>query len=406
VLFLGVIVGGPVLATVFASLARVVVRPFPGAALRVGVENVQRNPRRSATTALALVIGVFLVVLVTAGGGAIRDYVVGRLGELGGADVTVMAPDGVPPEYSRRLRATDGVESAADVYYDVGVVPVEGGGRRGGGEVPASGVDYADIGAVGLTATEGDLASLGPDDAVVPDFGPQNPGPALGEPITVTFHNGAERTLRVGARVQLAFPPTALVPAAVVRSAVPSAQPTQLSVKARSGKGQAVSDAATRLAREFAGIDVLPGLAFVQIIKGFFNLIITAVNGLLSVAVVVALFGIVNTLVLSVAERTREIGLLRAVGMTRRQLAASIRLEAVVVSLLGAAVGLVFGLFAAWCLTRPILNQEGQAATPFSWPVTQLGLILVLAVVVGVLASLVPAWRASRMSIIEAVTVE
>jgi putative ABC transport system permease protein len=169
---------------------------------------------------------------------------------------------------------------------------------------------------------------------------------------------------------------------------------------------QPASDAATRLAREYAGIEVLPGGGPAQIIKGFFNLIITAVNGLLSVAVVVALFGIVNTLVLSVTERTREIGLLRAVGMTRRQLAASIRLEAVVVSLLGAVVGLVFGLFAAWCLTRPILNQEGETATPFSWPVTQLGLILVLAVIVGVLASLVPAWRASRMRIIDAVAME
>ena len=131
---------------------------------------------------------------------------------------------------------------------------------------------------------------------------------------------------------------------------------------------------------------------------------ISSINALLSVAVVIALFGIVNTLILSVTERRHEIGLLRSVGMSRRQLRATIRIEAMIVSLLGSLVGIGFGLFVAWCITRPLFAEDPNSS--FSWPVAQMGLVLLLGVVIGVVSALVPAWRAGRIDILDAIRTE
>jgi putative ABC transport system permease protein len=399
-LFFGVIIGGPVLAANYARGVEALVKPLRRTSLRLGVENVQRNPRRSAATALALVIGVFLVVLVTAGGGAVRDYAVAQVSRLSGPDVTVIAFSNVLPEdYVRQVRAIDGAAGVAEVYPEAALVEAIG--------LPASGVDYRDIRALNLQVVAGDLGSLGPNDAVVPDFGPQSGIGTVGDPIRVTFANGQSRDVRIGAVVAPALPFPMFVSSELVNQVDPMLTPASLQIAAESGKVQDVTDEVTRLSRQYSGLEALPGNIFAQVIRSVFNFVIAAANVLLTVAVVIALFGIVNTLVLSVNERTHEIGLLRAVGMTRRQVRATIRLESVAVSLLGALIGTVFGLFVAWCLTRPILNQEGDVvSTGFSWPVAQLLLILVLAVIVGMAASLVPARRASRLNIIDAVRME
>jgi putative ABC transport system permease protein len=397
-LFLGVLVGGPVLAAAFGRLVQLILGPFGKGTLKVGVENVQRNPRRSAATALALVIGVFLVVLVTAGGGAVRDYAVGQLSEFGGSDLTVIAFSGeMPDDYVRQVRAVEGVAAVAEVYPNVGE-SAEG--------FPLSAVDYKEVAGLGLAFDQGDPAKLGPDDVILPSFLTQQGRLKVGDPIVVSFNNGEQRRLRLGGISKPAFPPSAYLSLDTARQVDPAIVPVLLQVTAQPGKVKAVTDSVTGISRQYAGIDVAAGNFFAQTIKNFFNFVITAANGLLTVAVVIALFGIVNTLVLSVTERTREIGLLRAVGMTRRQVRATIRLESISVSLLGALVGTTFGLFVAWSLTRPILNQDGEVSTGFSWPLSQLLVIAVLSLLVGVGAAIVPARRAARLNIIEAVTVD
>ena len=117
---------------------------------------------------------------------------------------------------------------------------------------------------------------------------------------------------------------------------------------------------------------------------------------------IIAVFGIVNTLILSVVERTPEIGLLRAVGMTRGQLRRSIRSESVIVAGDGTAIGMVFGLFVAWAVTQPIFH-DGES---FSWPFRELGVIALLGFAIGIVASLVPAWRASRLDVLDAIRAE
>ena len=127
------------------------------------------------------------------------------------------------------------------------------------------------------------------------------------------------------------------------------------------------------------------------------------IYALLGLAVVIAVLGIINTLALSVIERTREIGLLRAVGLSRRQLRTMLRLESVAIALLGAVLGVVLGLAAGWGLQRSLADDGIEV---LSIPVAQLAIFVALAGVVGVLAALWPGRRASRLDVLRAITTE
>jgi len=132
------------------------------------------------------------------------------------------------------------------------------------------------------------------------------------------------------------------------------------------------------------------------------NQLLTMVYGLLALSVIISLFGIVNTLILAVFERTREIGLVRAIGMSRGQVRATVRFESIITSIIGAIMGIVVGVLFAWVVTT---RFAGQGIT-FSVPGVQLVVFLVLAVVVGVIAAILPARRAARIDILQAIHYE
>jgi putative ABC transport system permease protein len=138
-------------------------------------------------------------------------------------------------------------------------------------------------------------------------------------------------------------------------------------------------------------------------IGSLFNVILTMILGLLALAIVIALLGIANTIALSVLERTRELGLLRAVGMTRRQLRATIRWESVIIALFGAALGLLLGVLGAWGMIEA-LRDEGFEV--FRLPGPSLVLVAVVAGVLGMVAALVPARRAGRLKVLDAIRTE
>ena len=217
--------------------------------------------------------------------------------------------------------------------------------------------------------------------------------------------NGKTMTLSVGAFVDPVFtvPGAYIVSSKAALAEEPNLQPGQLAIQTKPGDQQQVQQQVEDITASYTSVTVAPGNIFAVVIKSVFTALIQSVNALLGVAVVIALFGIVNTLILSVTERTREIGVLRAVGMSRAQLRATIRIESVIVALLGTLVGLVFGLFVAYFVTRPIF-KDGKSS--FSWPVGSLVLIVLLGVILGVIASLIPAWRASRLNILDSITVE
>lgn len=411
VLFLGVLVGGPVLAAGFASTIGFVTRPFHSTTTRLGVENTRRHPRRAATTANALVIGVFLVVLVTAAGGAVRDYSVDLLNQFGGPSYTVLGTNGTLPEgLVAETAAIPGVDQAAPLYPQVGTIPsvsVLGSPP----ELPVGAIAADQIGVLGFTIAEvdgqpqGSLENLGPTDLVIPLQTATASNLKLGDPLTLTLNDGAPLDVRIAA---LTGPSAAfvqvIVPTEQAVRALPTLQPSMVAITVQDGQTEQVGTALDQVTSGYTTVTVIPGNFLAQFVETFFNAVISSVNALLSVAVVIALFGIVNTLMLSVTERRHEIGLLRSVGMSRRQLRATIRIEAMIVSLLGSLVGIVFGLFVAWCITRPLFEEDPTAS--FSWPVAQMGLVLLLGIVIGVVSALIPAWRAGHIDILDAISAE
>lgn len=407
-LFLGVLVGGPVLAGSFAAVVARLLAPFNRPTLKLGVENLRRNPKRAATTANALVIGVFLVVLVTAGGGAVRDFAVDKLSQFGGSDFTVSGISGSLPEgFGDKVKAVPGVTAAAPVYISVGSMPSVAGPFGGGSTMDVGAIDFGETSVLGLTAKEGSLEGLQPNQLIVAESIAKQNGLRLGSPVVVTLNNGATVRETVGAiaGTSISFVQVYMdAPTAV--AAAPGLEATQIAVSVESGRQNDVGRDLEKLSSGYTSILVLPGNFLGAIVKDIFNFLISSTNALLSVAVVIALFGIVNTLILSITERTHEIGLLRAVGMTRRQLRSTVTLEALVVSLLGSLIGIASGLFVAWCLTRPIFTDPEGGGGSFSWPVSQMAAVLGLGILLGIASSILPAWRSGRIDVLDAIAAD
>jgi putative ABC transport system permease protein len=219
----------------------------------------------------------------------------------------------------------------------------------------------------------------------------------------VQFKNGQTKMFTVAAVIQVSLDARGdLIPADTAKAAVPGLLPNTIALTVDSGSVHGVQQSLDDLTVQYSSISVTAGNFVAIFVKGFFNAIISSVNALLGLAVIIAVFGIVNTLILSVVERTPEIGLLRAVGMTRGQLRRSIRSESVIVAGDGTAIGMAFGLFVAWAVTQPIFT-DGQS---FSWPFRELLVIALLGFAIGIVASFIPAWRASRLDVLDAIRSE
>jgi putative ABC transport system permease protein len=158
---------------------------------------------------------------------------------------------------------------------------------------------------------------------------------------------------------------------------------------------RSVTDQIDELATGYSNISVSPGNLFGEIIGSLFDFAIDAVVALLGMSVIIAVIGIVNTLSLSIFEQRREIAMLRAIGMLPRDVRSMVRLEAVLISMVGTLTGLTAGVFLAFFVTRPI-------DVGLSWQLPRLGIILVLGVLVGFLAALAPARRVSRIDLLQA----
>ncbi len=398
-LFLGVLIAGPVLANGFASAIGSVLGRL-GIPSRLAVANTRRNPSRTATTANALLIGVFLVVFVTAAGGAVRDYAVEQVTELGGADLAVTSRSaGIDPGLQQQIESTSGVRDATSIYDGVGITGTDG--------APVAAVDFTSATSVlELKTSAGSLDSMGPDDIAIVERR-RGPGAVesipLGTQVPVQLKNGHTRSFTVAATIRFSLDaPGDLIGADTARAEIPDLLPNTIALSVDSASIPTVQQSLEDLTVQYSSVDVVAGNTFASLVKGLFNAIISSVNALLGLAVIIAVFGIVNTLVLSVVERTPEIGLLRAVGMSRAQLRRSIRSESVIVAGDGTAIGMVFGLFVAWAVTQPIF-RGGQS---FSWPFRELVVIGLLGFVIGLIASLVPAWRASRLDVLDAIRSE
>ncbi|WP_240809908.1 ABC transporter permease [Actinomadura sp. WMMA1423] len=397
----GVFIGVTMLAPVISvPVMKVLGAPFarllrsPG---RLARQNALRNPRRTAATASALMIGLALITTVNVMGATMRASVDEQVDAQFGADylVEVEGAGGISADAARKVGATPGVVSASPTY--------EGDAKINDKRAWYMAGDVAVIAkAARLKMVSGGTA-IGDSGIMVDEATAKARGWKVGAAVPVQFTDGrTERLTLTGvyARSDLIGPRlisqqahlrhtvTPSVAAIVVDASAPSAATkSALESTLKAYPNLKVSDQASLKADARKQVD------------GF----VTFLTILLVMSVIIAAVGVINTLALSVIERTREIGLLRAIGISRRQLRRMIRLESIMIALFGALLGMGIGV-AFGAALQNALADEGLGV--LSIPYGTLVVYLLVAVVIGVLAALWPAWRAGRMDVLKAISTE
>jgi putative ABC transport system permease protein len=397
--FLGVAVLGPLLAR---PAARFLGAPLPklrGVAGTIARQNAIRNPRRTASTAAALMIGVALVGFITIFAESARASIRATIGESFRGDFVVdsgsFGVGGFNPDLSDDLAALAEVEAASPIR----LAPAEVGGEL----TFLVGVDPVAVDRIfDVGIRSGSLDALDAGSIAVHDDLADAEGIELGDTMDVRFVETGDQQLTVAGT----FANRDLVGGdyALSIEAFDEFVPGQLDMSIFVAAAEGVAPAAARAAIEeataaYPTATVLDLTEFQDDQVASFDPILGLVYVLLTLAVLVALLGIANTLALSIHERTRELGLLRAVGMSRRQVRSSVRWEAVIIAVFGSLLGLVIGLFFGWVMVEA---ARDTGFSQFRVPVAQLAVITVLAALAGVVAAVVPARRAARLDVLDA----
>jgi putative ABC transport system permease protein len=404
-LFVGVAMLSSHLVRPLAAVVGLPARRAGGAAGRLASGNSLRNPARTASTAAALMIGIALVSFIAtlttgmkaSNREAIEEQVV--------ADYVVTASDGYTPF----------VVAAGDALADSSVPEVVTSVRSEAGQVND---DTAEIGGIEPDTIaeayvfdwkDGDdavLATLGTENAVVSSNFAEDHGIEVGDVITI--RSIADRTARV--EVVGTFEPPPFYP--LLESVNVSTELfDRLYDRPRNRwtwanvDGDPTDESRAALEQAIAGFpdtQLETREEWIQREDADFNEFISFLYVMLTLAVFVSIFGMINTLVLSVYERTREIGMLRAIGMTRRQVRRMIRQESVITALIGAAIGLPLGIFLAALVNRALSEFDVRFAIPW----LQLVVLTIVAIVIGILAAIMPARRAAKLNPLEAIAYE
>ena len=402
----GVSLFSPRLVRPLASLTGRPLERLRGLTGRLARENAMRKPGRTATTAAALMIGLALVVFVTIFAAGLKTSVAKTIDESFRGEIVLQNSDGfspIPREAVRRAGEINGVDTVSSITYATGALP-------GGGEnVRVAAVDPSTLGSVlALTFKSGDpavLTGLGPHEAIVDDNFARDQGLKVGD--TLRLRTPLERTATFRVRGTVEGELDLLGKAIVDESATrqfgrlqPSFALARLAPDASPKRVQDDMDAA--LTDAFPTVEVQNQSQLKDQQEEQVNSLLGLVYALLSLAVIVSLFGIVNTLALSIHERTRELGMLRAVGMSRRQVRTMVRYEAVITALIGAILGTVLGVIFAVLVSRPLADEGFK----LSYPIGTLAILLVLSALAGVVAAIGPARRASRLDVLRALAYE
>jgi putative ABC transport system permease protein len=374
---------------------------------RLARENTQRNPARTAVTAAALMIGLAVVAFVTVFAAGIKSSISTAVDESFQGELVLQNSDGfspISPRAAAAARDVPGVELISTVRAAQAKVLNGGGGRQ---RVSAL---AADAGAV-LTIdwTEGGpetLRKLTDREVIVDKALASDSDLEPGDRVRFLTQIGARPELTVVGEFEdkAELLGSAIVTQGLMARAFDQSDDVFDFVKLASGANAAAVQArlVARMDREFPVVEVRNQQELKENQEEQINQLLGLIYALLALAVIVSLFGIANTLALSIHERTRELGMLRAIGMSRRQVRTMIRYEAVITALIGAILGMILGVIFAALIAQP-LKDEGFA---LSYPVGQLLVLLVLAGLAGVLAAVLPARRASRLDVLESLQYE
>ena len=396
---LGPVVARPAAALLGAPVARL--RGLPGALAR---QNAMRNPRRTAGTASALMVGVAVVTLFTVFASSLRASLDDTIDRSFGGDLVVnngvFGGGGISPDMAAEIESLDEVDLAVGVGQ--GAAEVDGSTKQLSITDPAELSQVVDLGVSG-----GSLDDVGDGAMAVSDASAESNGWQVGDVVPLTFSDGRTDDLTIRATYETdelaggyLLPRTVWAPHAV--------QDIDQMVFVSASDGTSVADAkaaVTEVADRFGGPNVEDRDEFSATMTTGVDLMLGVVYALLALAIFIALMGIANTLSLAIHERTREIGLLRAVGQTRRQVRSTVRWESVVIATFGAVGGIALGVFLGWAMVQAVATASGGLGT-FALPVGNLAIVLVVGAIAGVLAGLRPARRAARLDVLAAIATE
>ncbi|MFD0276713.1 FtsX-like permease family protein [Kitasatospora sp. NPDC127111] len=400
----GVVVLGPVAA---ALAVRTLGAPLPrlrGVSGTLARRNAARNPRRTAATASALMIGVAVVTLFTVFGASIRATLDDTVESSFAGDLAVTAPSfgaggsGVSPKLADTLAQLPEVRQT--VGLGRGVARIDGHGRTLDVTDPARLAGIVDLGRV-----DGSLDALGTDGLAVSRSEAGQHGWRLGQSVTVGFTDGANgpftiRALYEGGGLAGDY----LITRQAWAPHRGQDADTMVAVGLKDGVGLGAGKAAVeKAAAPFGNPRVQDRDEYAESAAGGVDMMLSVVYALLALAVLIALLGIANTLTLAVHERTRELGLLRAVGQTRAQLRGMVRWESVLVAAFGTVGGLGLGVFLGWALVRA---SDSAGTGSFAIPPAQLAVVLAAGLLAGAVAGLRPAGRAARLDVLRAIAAE
>ena len=401
-ILVSMLVLGPVIARPVAGLIGLPMARLGGITGELSRENAVRNPRRTASTAAALLVGVAIVVLFSVFIASLKSLVTDTVDKTFGGDLVIsrggFGIPSLPPELAGQVAGLDGVDRA--VGYSVTQVSIDGKDADfyGAADVPALSR------MLDLDVAAGSATRFGPTDIGISQSTADTEGLGVGDRVKVRYGDGTEQRPtvsliyrnadivgpyllpRAATAPHSAFDADAVVFVALERGTSFAEARKEIRPLTNAVGKPKIEDREEYTASVSANLDQLLGLIVV----------------LLALAIVIAAMGIANTIALSVHERTRELGLLRAVGTTQRQLRRMVRWEAVIVSTFGTVGGVGLGIGLGWALARTALAES--QSTPFALPVPTLVVILVVGIVIGVLAAVRPSYRAARMDVLDAVS--
>lgn len=399
VIMVGVIVLTPLLSRPFIAASAPLLKPF-GVTGKLSRLNAVRNPRRTASTAAALMIGLTLItamtVVATSMSSAINKMAAGSLK----ADYTVSMANYQPlaPEVREKLDKLPAVEASSPLRPAYGELD--------GSYSKVSGVDAKDFGKLAsLDFTSGSLAGLKGDSTLVDKDTADEQGLKTGDTVPLKFEDGKTVQLRIAG----IYEPNEMIsglfsPLSVVDPHLSKITDEQVLVKMEGGTSEKAEDTIVKALGDNPAIKIQDKDAISNEIAGAINLMLNMLYGLLAMAILIAVLGVINTLAMSVFERKHEIGMMRAIGLDRAKVKQMVRLEAVIISLFGAVLGIGLGLFMGWAAGNSITDSVKTYTMEI--PLGRIAVFLCIAALVGVLAAMWPARSAAKLNPLMAIKSE
>jgi putative ABC transport system permease protein len=397
-LIIGVFILTPLLSRPLIAAAAPVLRIF-GISGKLARQNSVRNPRRTAATASALMIGLTLITGMTVMAGSLQQAIDRMASSAISADYIVSMANGnqLSPDVDKTLTTTSGVTASS---------PLRNAPSRIDGETEfLTGVNGSAIGKLTDLKVDSGTFKVAGTQVVVDDDTAKSHDWKAGSTFTTHYEDGKAQQLTVSA----VYEGNALIRGIMLDNATLAPHQTdpadmQILVKTADGASSSTKDRLEKALGSNPAVKVQDKKDLSDSIAQVFTLILNMVYGLLAMAVIVAVLGVINTLAMSVFERSQEIGMLRAIGLDRKGIKRMVRLESLVISLFGGVLGIGLGVFFGWAAGELIGSKMATYELVIPW--ARMALFLLLAGTVGVLAALWPARRAAKLNMLSAIKSE